>query len=161
MIRALRLRSVGMLMAVVFATAIGVVACGGGGSNNKSNAPVASTVTVSLKEWSVEASVQQVKPGTVTFSVTNAGTMPHDFVVIKSDLPPEQLPVDADGRVIESKVNTLGRIDAFAAGSMQTLSLDLTPGKYLLICNVVDTSGSKPVSHYENGMVASLLVEAS
>jgi uncharacterized cupredoxin-like copper-binding protein len=157
-ILALRLRSVGVLASLVMAVAVGIVACGGGGPSNKSNAPVTSTVTVSLKEWSVEASAQQVKPGTVTFVVSNAGTMPHDFVVIKSDLPPEQLPVDADGRVIESKVNTLGRIDAFAAGSTQSLSLDLTPGKYLLICNVVDASGSKPVSHYRNGMVASLLV---
>ena len=148
------------MVAVVVAASVGIVACGGGGSGNKGNAPVASTVKVSLKEWSVEASASQVKLGSVTFEVTNAGTMPHDFVVIKSDLPPDQLPVDADGRVIESKVNTLGRVDAFPAGSMQTLSLDLTPGKYLLICNVVDTSGSKPVSHYQNGMVASLLVSS-
>ena len=148
------------MVAVVVAVVVAAAACGGGGSGNKSNAPVASTVKVTLKEWSVEASAQQVKPGSVTFDVTNAGTMPHDFVVIKSDLPPEQLPVDADGRVIESKVNTLGRVNAFPAGSKQTLSLDLTPGKYLLICNVVDTSGSTPVSHYENGMVASLLVSS-
>ena len=159
--RALRARAVVVLTLVaVGLAALGLSACGGG-SKQKSDAPAGSTLTVSLKEWSVQVSAQQVKPGKVTFEVSNDGTMPHDFVVIKNDLPPNELPVDADGRVIESKVNTLGRVNAFPAGSKQTLTLDLTPGKYLLICNVVDTSGSSPVSHYATGMVASLLVSSS
>jgi uncharacterized cupredoxin-like copper-binding protein len=145
-----------LALAVALLAILLVAACGGG----KKSGATTTTLQVTLKEWSVETSKQQVKPGPVTFQVSNQGTMQHDFVVIKSDLPPDGLPVNDTGLVSESQVNTVSHMVPFAAGSTQSLTLDLTPGKYLLICNIVEMpQGGKPVSHYRNGMVASLLVE--
>jgi hypothetical protein len=132
--------------------AAAVAACGGGGGE-----PTALTVT--LREWSVEVSRDVVTEGAVHFEVTNAGTVPHEFVIVKSDLSPEGLPVE-NGQVTQAQVNIVDEIEPFAAGSEASLQRDLSPGKYLLICNIVErVPGQQPVSHYQNGMVAFLLVE--
>jgi uncharacterized cupredoxin-like copper-binding protein len=128
-----------------------VVACGGGGK--------AQGVSVALKEWSVTPAVEQVTDGKVKFTVTNDGSIPHEFVVIKSDLPPNGLPVK-DGKVVEDEVNLVDEIEAFAAKSTESITLDLSPGKYLLICNITEQVPGQPVtSHYQNGMAALFLVE--
>jgi uncharacterized cupredoxin-like copper-binding protein len=138
-------------LAVATLVAVLVAACGGGDE--------AQDVSVSLKEWSVTPSLAQVTDGKVKFTVTNDGTIPHEFVVIKSDLPPNGLPV-SDGKVIEDEVNLVDEIEAFAAKSTESITLDLSPGKYLLICNVTEQVPGQPVtSHYQNGMTVLFLVE--
>ena len=140
-----------VLLAVGVVVAAMVVACGGGGK--------ATDVAVSLKEWSVTPSLAQVTDGKVKFTVTNDGTIPHELVVIKSDLPPNGLPVK-DGKVIEDEVNLLDEIEAFAAKTTESMTLDLSPGKYLLICNITEQVPGQPVtSHYQNGMTTLFLVE--
>jgi uncharacterized cupredoxin-like copper-binding protein len=139
------------VLAVATLVAVLVAACGGGDE--------AQDVSVSLKEWSVTPSLAQVTDGKVKFTVTNDGTIPHEFVVIKSDLPPNGLPV-SDGKVIEDEVNLVDEIEAFAAKSTESITLDLSPGKYLLICNVTEQVPGQPVtSHYQNGMTVLFLVE--
>jgi uncharacterized cupredoxin-like copper-binding protein len=131
--------------------AAAVAGCGGGGE--------ATSLAVTLREWSVGVSRESVTEGAVRFEVTNAGAVPHEFVVVKSDLSPEGLPVE-NGQVTQAQVNIVDEIEPFAAGSEASLQLDLSPGKYLLICNIVErVPGQQPVSHYQNGMVALLLVE--
>ncbi len=142
-----RIAVVGWLL-VTFA-ALAATACGGSEAK-----PV--DVAVTLQEWSIATSQEVVKPGEVVFTVTNAGTMPHGLLIIKSDLPPDGLQV-ADGKVDEKAVNIVGQIQPFDAGTTQTLQLKMTPGKYLLISNVVQ--GEPPESDYLNGMVAPLLLE--
>lgn len=140
-----------VLAVATLVTAVLVAACGGGDE--------AQDVSVSLKEWSVTPSLAQVTDGKVKFTVTNDGTIPHEFVVIKSDLPPNGLPV-SDGKVIEDEVNLVDEIEAFAAKSTESITLDLSPGKYLLICNVTEQVPGQPVtSHYQNGMTVLFLVE--
>jgi len=90
--------------------------------------------------------------------VENAGARPHEMVVVKSDLPPDLLPV-SEFRVAESMVNVAGEVEAFGAGESRVLELDLSPGKYLLICNLLERPpDAQPMSHYQNGMVAAFLV---
>jgi uncharacterized cupredoxin-like copper-binding protein len=126
-------------------------ACGGGEKTTN--------VQVSLDEWSVMLDVEEVSDGRMRFEVSNEGSVPHEFVVVKSDLPPEGLPVQ-NGKVVEEQVNIVDEIEPFAAGSTESITLDLSPGKYLLICNIVEQVPGQPVtSHYQNGMVAFLLVE--
>ena len=60
-----------------------------------------------------------------------------------------------DGKVDEAQVNVVDRLAPLAAGASGELTLDMTPGKYLLICNLTDSGES----HYQAGMVAFLLVE--
>jgi hypothetical protein len=64
-----------------------------------------------------------------------------------------------EGKVDESKVIIVGRLGAVAARSTAELSAGLSPGKYVLLCNIVErVPGAPVVSHYENGMYASLQV---
>lgn len=127
------------------------VACGGGEKER-------GRVAISLREWEVSAAPAEVKPGEFVLDVANSGTREHELVVVKSDLPPTQLPL-VELAVDEAKVNISGRVEKLAAGASGTLELELFPGKYLLICNILDTApGGVAEPHYLNGMVLSFLV---
>ncbi|MDI3316250.1 MAG: plastocyanin/azurin family copper-binding protein [Bacillota bacterium] len=77
-----------LLAAVLVLVAVALVAsaCGGGGS---AGAGGGTTAQVSLKEYSItidgttlsKGGSMQMKPGKVTFNVTNDGTMVHDFAI--------------------------------------------------------------------------------
>lgn len=121
------------------------------------HAPVAATtatVNVTLKEWGVAADVSSVPAGLVKFQVKNSGPADsHEFVVVKTDLPPEALPVDANGAVDENGAGILimGKIEDIPVGEDTRLkAFDLAPGNYALICNVYDAS--KNEAHYHKGM---------
>jgi hypothetical protein len=113
---------------------------------------------VSLTEWSIVVSPENVKAGRVRLSAVNQGSRSHDFVVLRSDLSPDLLPVQ-DGRVVLEKLNVTAKSDPFAAREKLEVSLDISPGKYLLICNLTETPpGGLLLSHYQEGMAASFLV---
>jgi uncharacterized cupredoxin-like copper-binding protein len=120
----------------------------------------ATQLDVTLAEWSVTANVASVPAGDVYFLVENEGPEhPHEFVVIKTALAADELPT-VDGRVPEDAVDLLGEIEPFAVGSTGSLTLDLAPGTYLLLCNIVEEAHDGTFeSHYELGMRTSLTVE--
>ena len=131
------------LMALILGCVMSaVVACGGDEPSTG--------VDIVLDEWSVVPSVADVREGKVAFEVRNDGSMAHQLLVIKNDMPPEMLPV-ANGSIALSQVNVVRSLDAVAAGSTAELSFDATPGKYVLVCNVP--------GHYQQGMAAAFLVE--
>jgi cytochrome c oxidase subunit 2 len=127
----------------------------------QSNAPVATATPqpgatpagvveqVELSEFKV-ALAPTVAAGTVSFEVKNAGAVPHEFVVIQTDLAPDALP-QVNAAVDESKVTIVGRTDLLNAGDTATLTVTLPPGKYVVICNVP--------GHYALGMRAALTVQ--
>ena len=85
----------------------------------------------------------------MTFQVTNAGEVPHEFVVIKSDLPIAQLPrLGGEEGVDEDEVEIVGRLEPIDPGQTGILIAEMDNGKYVLICNLA--SGGE--SHYLNGM---------
>lgn len=119
------------------------------GSGEPSGA-AGNAVAVTLSEWSVESSVDEAAAGDITFEVTNAGSLAHNFVVFETELPPDQLPVE-NAQVVESDaVREAGRIDEFASGSSESVRLTLDAGPFVLVCNVP--------GHYQQGMRASLSV---
>lgn len=111
------------------------------------------TVKVQLQEWSVTPAASSAKAGAVTFEVSNTGPDDvHEFVVIKTDLDPGALPVDADGAVTEegAGMTVVDEIEDVAIGSTQKLDVTLTAGKYVLICNIYDAANKE--AHYKLGM---------
>lgn len=109
---------------------------------------------LTLNEYSITdeqgGTVPAVDTGTVAFIATNEGILAHDLIVIRNDLPANQLPLD--GSVVDvDAVDVLAGVQAIPAGQMDTLSADLETGQYVLICNV---SG-----HYDLGMYATLTVQ--
>ena len=94
------------------------------------------TVTVSLGEYFVKPDVSSTKAGNVKFEVTNDGKMEHEFVVIKTDTAPGDLPL-ADGNVDEEAAGEVpGEIPSVMPGATEELTLSLDAGKYVLICNL-------------------------
>ena len=142
-----------MLIALAATTVAALtLACGGDDEE--------STVEVSLDEWSVTASPSSASSGSVTFTVSNDGDEPHEFLVIRSDLAPGALPVDENGKVIEDDVDAVDEIEAFSSGTTEELKLDLDAGNYVLICNIIEfPPGEDPESHYQNGMRTAFTVE--
>jgi uncharacterized cupredoxin-like copper-binding protein len=121
-------------------------------------APAASaagtTVEIELGEEGpqlyLRATPATVAAGTVTFAVSNVGAMPHQMVVLKTDVAADKLPAGDGGKASEE-----GRVgattDIAPGGDDQYLTFDdLEPGKYVLICNVP--------GHYGLGQYASFEV---
>ncbi|MDO9445933.1 MAG: hypothetical protein Q7K37_11510, partial [Dehalococcoidia bacterium] len=89
---------------LAFVTAL-LVACGNGAAeatpeaaSTASNQAVASSapdtiVPITLTEWSLVSDSAVAPPGSVIFDVTNAGTMEHQLVIIRTSLAANALPV--------------------------------------------------------------------
>lgn len=147
-----------------------VAACsnsGGAATNSAapaSDTPAASTVTVQLQEFAVVPDVATVPAGTVTFVANNSGPDDvHELVVIKTDLAVDALPVDQDGKVTEGVegVTLIGEVEDIEVGASKEVALDLEPGKYVLICNILQTEPDGSLeAHYKVGMRTAFEVTA-
>jgi uncharacterized cupredoxin-like copper-binding protein len=158
------MRALGVVLALV------VAACSGGPAGSGSAVPSsspqaaspsavpsvsgpASTVRVTLGEWSVATDVSEVPAGTVTFELSNAGPdRAHEFVVLRTDFAPDDLPTDLEAAVIETTdgVERVGKTEAIPVGETAQLTVALPPGQYVLLCNINDAVEEE--SHYQFGM---------
>jgi uncharacterized cupredoxin-like copper-binding protein len=129
-----------------------------------------STVAVSLGEWFVAPDAASVPTGSVTFNLSNDGTIPHELLVIAlnpgetSDPAVGDLPIGGagsphEGRVDEESLEAEGRFlgeiesEQLPAGGSASLTLTLAPGTYALICNIE--------GHYAAGMWNDFTVTAA
>jgi len=118
-------------------------ACGGG--DNESDDATSNNITGTLNEWTVETDATTAKAGEVIFTVTNEGTIGHEFLVVKTDIAPGQIPLDGDHFAEPTDgLEVIDEIGEFAKGTTETLTLNLEPGTYQLVCNLPD--------HYSAGM---------
>jgi uncharacterized cupredoxin-like copper-binding protein len=86
----------------------------------------------------ITATPDTAKAGTITFGVTNdSKDMIHEMLVIYLADPSKQLPyIKDEERVDEEATNDKGEVSELDPGASGSLTLDLKPGKYLLLCNV-------------------------
>ncbi|MEO8531098.1 MAG: sulfocyanin-like copper-binding protein [Deltaproteobacteria bacterium] len=100
----------------------------------------------------VKLDVATVPAGNVTFNVTNDSLiMEHEMIVLPIVDDKTPLPYDAKTkRVDEDAAGALGEVSETASGKSGTLTLDLAPGKYMLLCNIE--------GHYAQGMWTILTV---
>jgi hypothetical protein len=97
----------------------------------------ASTIDVSLVEWDIK-SPASVKSGKVTMNVKNEGNNPHELAIVKGESY-DALPKLPNGAVDEPKLaagELLGRTQKLKGGEVCGATLDLAPGKYVLVCNI-------------------------
>jgi uncharacterized cupredoxin-like copper-binding protein len=94
----------------------------------------AQTVSVTLSEFHIKGVPKTLKPGATTFQVKNAGKFPHDFVALFAPAG--------------SKFKTA----MLKAGAGSSVSANLKPGAYIVICNV--GAGY----HASQGMIAKFTV---
>lgn len=114
-------------------------------------------VKVGLTEFSVSVVPPKAKAGDVKFEVKNTGTETHEFVVVKTDLELTKLPLAEDGTVNEEGegMKVVDEIEDIEKGTNRSLDVKLDAGKYVLICNVLNTKedGTHEM-HYQLGMRA-------
>jgi uncharacterized cupredoxin-like copper-binding protein len=129
------------LLVLIGAVALLVSGCGGGGG-----------IGVTLSDYKIEPAETSASAGDVTFDVTNEAEQTHEFVVIKTDLPEDQLPTDEKGDVSETGegMEIVDEIEDVEAGSTQSLTVNMAAGSYVFICNLP--------GHYRQGMHASFTV---
>jgi uncharacterized cupredoxin-like copper-binding protein len=127
---------------------------------SQSSAPTGAPVSVLLGEKDIShmymtVDTTKVAAGPVTFTVTNEGMKKHEFVVLRTDTSASKFKIvsfegekdrideDADG-------TNVGETGDMEAGTTSTLTLDLKPGHYALVCNLA--------GHYRMGMFADFQV---
>jgi uncharacterized cupredoxin-like copper-binding protein len=114
-------------------------------------APPGPVLDVKVRDFKIQPSQPTVEDGLVTLRVRNEGPTTHEFVLIRSQLPADELPIAADGlSVDEDRVVPLGELTEVEAGASGSLTLALTHGRFVLFCNLE--------GHYLTGMYASIEV---
>jgi uncharacterized cupredoxin-like copper-binding protein len=130
--------------------AIAILAAGC--SSAAAQAP-AGGVPVIVRNFRIDAP-PTVKAGDVTFDITGTGPTMHEFNIAATDLPGDQLPVAPDGTVDDTTPHAgfthLAEREGIDIGEHKTLRVHLTPGRYVLYCNMY--------GHYRAGMWTTLTV---
>ncbi len=106
-------------------------------------------VAVNLQQWSITPTIATAPTGTITFAVTNAGTITHEFVVLSTDTLAADFPIKSfegeTNRIDEDKVGeNVGETGDMEPNTTKTLTIDLKPGHYAFVCNLP--------AHYGLGM---------
>jgi uncharacterized cupredoxin-like copper-binding protein len=109
-------------------------------------AALPSTVGASLREFSINPTSTKAAAGKVTFKVRNAGSVTHEFVVLRTDKPAGALLKGA--RADES--GNVGETGDLAPGASKAITVSLKAGHYALICNLP--------GHYRAGQHSDLTV---
>jgi uncharacterized cupredoxin-like copper-binding protein len=109
-------------------------------------------IGVTVSDFKVEPAETSAAAGELTFDITNDAEQTHEFVIFKTDLAPDALPVGDDGDVDEEGegVEHIDEIEDITGGSTQSLTVTLDAGNYVFICNLP--------GHYTQGMHAAFTV---
>ncbi len=110
-------------------------------------------VAVRLSDFNVDPGAGAEVAGEVAFVVRNQGGTEHEFVVVRTELAPDALPLAQDGsQVDESQLDVVAKIEPFGSGETRTVTANLSPGNYVLLCNIP--------GHYQLGMRVAFTVTA-
>ncbi|HZP94782.1 MAG TPA: sulfocyanin-like copper-binding protein [Candidatus Limnocylindria bacterium] len=93
-------------------------------------------VNVSLSDsMAISADQTVVYGGPIVFAVTNAGKVEHEMVILDTNVPAGQLPMDSEDPTRVSEVMNVGETGDIAPGSFSGLWITLEPGVYQVVCN--------------------------
>jgi uncharacterized cupredoxin-like copper-binding protein len=115
--------------------------------------PRGTPVNVLLEDFRVREDAAVVPAGTVRFRVLNQGPTTHEFLVVRTDRPPDRLPLQRDGLTVNEDapdIDLLDEVEGLDIDERRTLVLDLPAGNYVLYCNLE--------GHYLGGMHAAFTV---
>ena len=103
-------------------------------------------IDLSKATMGIKVSQDSAPHGIVAFKVTNdSKDTVHEMIVMQLKHPGQPLPyIENEKRVDEDKAGDKGEVSELDPGHSGSLTLNLQPGEYLLICNVP--------GHYAAGM---------
>jgi hypothetical protein len=98
--------------------------------------------------------------------VENVGSMTHELVIVRAASPAALPRVKTAGERSVGAVDEeaipesakMGESGDVTAGSTVTKTFDLTPGTYVVFCNIDTKNGNAVLNHFMKGMVATLVV---
>jgi hypothetical protein len=127
----------------IFAFAAGCGSTGGGGK-----------VNLTLSEWSITADPNTVPKGPIEFTIKNSGQKQHDLVILRTNIPPDQLPTNSDGSVNTNApdIQLEHTVDPIDSGDTTGRTYAMDPGTYVLISNMVDDNNGTKTAQYSQGM---------
>ncbi len=100
-------------------------------------AAAASTVNVSLEEYTVKADSASVSAGEIRFVASNIGKEIHELYVLK---------------VKDNGYDVVGEVESIEAGGSGSMTLKLAPGEYTLACLIAVRESGSTVDHFKEGM---------
>jgi uncharacterized cupredoxin-like copper-binding protein len=113
--------------------------------------PTVGTINGTEKEWEIAIDSDLHEAGTVAFSLTNEGTIAHEFLVVRSEKSATELVADVDpttNRIDEALLDVIDEQPEYEPGVPGAVTVSLTPGHYVVMCNIE--------GHYKAGMYADL-----
>lgn len=152
-----------LLAMAALALMTGVIAAGCGGGDNTTTtqaqttgegAPKGEALEIKMGDYFFDPKDATAKAGSVTIGAPNEGKVEHELMLLKTNTDPAKLPTASDGGV-EEKLHMAaeknGEIADVQPGETKSGTFDLTPGKWVMFCNVP--------GHYAQGMYGSLTVK--
>jgi len=103
-------------------------------------------------QMGISTDVSTVRAGKIDFEVVNdSKALVHEMLVVKVNSYDDTLPYDnKDAKIIEDETVDFGEVSELEPGQSGNLTVNLKPGKYMLICNMP--------GHYKSLMYSDLLV---
>ena len=101
------------------------------------------------EEWKIALDSYTHAAGSITFDLTNKGTIAHEFLIVRSDKFATQLLADVDAttkRIDEALIDVIDEQPEYEPGVPGSVTVNLTPGHYVVMCNIE--------AHYKAGMYA-------
>ncbi len=103
---------------------------------------------IDVKEESFKLTFSQysAQAGPITFHIVNgADDMLHEFIIIQTDSPADELPTDEmTGRVKEEAVTIIAAAEDIPPSNSRNVTVNLAAGHYVIVCNLP--------GHYQQGM---------
>jgi uncharacterized cupredoxin-like copper-binding protein len=110
----------------------------------------ATSIQVTLHDDGIELDVRQVSSGGIALEIHNEGELVHEVEVFSGATEGQILPVRSSVAVTTG-LTLVDEVEGILVESDASLVVDLSPGTYLVICNLP--------GHYQNGMWAYVTVE--
>lgn len=148
--------------ALLAIAALLVAGCGGSDSTTTTTTETTTaasggkgaTLEIKMGDYYFAPKNATAKAGPTTIEAPNEGSVEHELVLFKTNMNPAKLPTEADGSVDEEKLDEVaeeaGEIADVEPGDTKSEKFDLTPGKYVMFCNLP--------GHYAQGMYGTLTV---
>ena len=135
------------LLGLTFALAIALAAC------SHAKAQPGAVAPVHLQNFKIDIA-STVAAGLTRLAISSSGPTMHELNVVKTDRAANDLPLASDGTVDDqnphSDFDHLAEAEGIDIGKTDSLTVNLTPGHYVLYCNME--------GHYQAGMATAFTV---